>query len=266
MAISFLGGLAGAGRVALTPPQPAPGHKIPSNIAFIQVVGSPLDLLFFQNWPDEIVEGLNSSFAEFNFAPATAPLAFQYMGSSWEPFVVKLIFHSGNTESIFGVDTRLTGSDEISRNLFNPILDLLRIQVNVAWCKSLALPLTGPINEQAKAIRTRATTASAQARAGNIVGAAKTLFGGGNKTTKAVNALLGKPDSDLFPPLCRVVYGGFLVLRGYCATVRVRWLPPFTPVSAHPHRAEVELTFRRQFESTDLPGRDSVRRRILPVR
>lgn len=266
MAISPLGLLSGAGRIALTPPQPAPGHKIPSNIAFIQVVGSPLDLLFFQNWPDEIVEGLNSSYSEFNFSPATAPLAFQYMGSTWEPFVVKLIFHSGNTESIFGVNTRLPGGDPITRNLFNPILDLLRIQVNVAWCKSLALPMTGPINEAAKAIRTRANAAATQLKAGNLTGAARTLFGGGNKTTRGVSALLGKPDSDLFPPLCRVVYGGFLVLRGYCASVRVRWLPPFTPVSAHPHRAEVELTFRRQFESTDLPGRESVRRRVLPVR
>ena len=74
----------GGSIVSLTPPLPAPGHKIPTSIAFIQVVGRPLDILFFQNWPDQIDEGLTSAWAQFNFSPATAPLAFQYEGTQWD--------------------------------------------------------------------------------------------------------------------------------------------------------------------------------------
>lgn len=245
--------LPGGSIVSMTPPQPAPGHRFPTSIAFLQVVGKPLDILFFQNWPDEINEGLTSAWFPFEFAPATAPLAFQYMGTSWDPINVKLIFHSGNTSSIFGIDTRLTGTDDFSRNIANPVLDLLRIQLQVAWCKSIALPRIDIVNKAANKLY-------------------KSLEGGGGVISFFETALEGAVEtgtfltgqgSKVFPPLLRIVYGGFLIQYGYCASVKIRYLPPFTPVSAHPHRAEVDLVFHRAFLRGAMPSQEGVRRRAL---
>ncbi|KKN80255.1 hypothetical protein LCGC14_0332240 [marine sediment metagenome] len=243
----------GGSIVSLTPPLPAPGHKIPTSIAFIQVVGRPLDILFFQNWPDQINEGLTSAWAQFNFSPATAPLAFQYEGTQWDPIVVNLVFHSGNNGSLFGIDTRLTGTDDFSRNIANPVLDLLRIQLQVAWCKSLALPSTDAINAPARKLY-------------KALAKGKGFFAGLQAAAESVAAtgeLLAKQGSKIFPPMCRIAYGGFLLQFGYCASVQIRYLPPFTPVSAHPHRAEVDLTFHRAFPIGSMPSGAGVRRRAL---
>ena len=48
-----------------------------------------------------------------------------------------------------------------------------------------------------------------------------------------------------FPPMCLLVFGSFLVIRGYITNVALRWQPPFHPVTVRPYGCTVTISFQR---------------------
>lgn len=203
-------------------PVPPPGQTLPTNIGFLQLVRDPFDVLFFQNWPEEITEGLTTEWDEWKISLSPQPLDYFYGGSVWDDLIVNLDFHSAVPQAGFGLTDNTqqsnlnVGGFPIGNPFENPIINLLRIQMQVAWCKSLALPDLTAVKDAKERTRLSGT--------GTAGGAAQ-----------------------LFPPRVRIVYGGFFIALGYALSVKVRYLPPFTPIVGFPHRATVEIAFKRIF-------------------
>jgi hypothetical protein len=42
-----------------------------------------------------------------------------------------------------------------------------------------------------------------------------------------------------------IVFGSFLVLRGYITNVSLRWQPPFHPITVRPYGCTVTISFQR---------------------
>lgn len=241
---------------ATAPPLPAPGRILPDTLGWMQVWNSPLDLFFFHSWPDEINEGLTTQWFPYNFVGASAPLAYLYKGNQWDPFEVKLQLHASNVSlpqmalrktgiapgGVFGIDIGLG------------LLELFRIQMQVAWCKSICLPNTDKQDALAdSAIRQYSSATTID----EAINATKKLLQDTFATGQQIIAGIlnkGLYGGTLFPPLIATQYGGFLRMYGFCDSLQVRWLPPFIPVIALPHRAEVTLHFQRLFP-VNLPNK-----------
>lgn len=248
------------GLLASAPPLPAPGRSVLDTLGFLQVFGSPLDTLFFHSWPDEISEGVSTQWTQLPFAGASAPLAYLYMGNQWSDHSVSLNFHTSNPVN----PIKYRGPSGSAQLIGQSIIDLLRIQMQVAWCKSICLPNTDEIARVAK----DTVNAVNEAEGGlNKLGAGLKGLGSGlaalaGKIKEAIErggldrALYG---GGLFPPLIAIQYGGFLRIYGFCNSLEIRWLPPFTPLTAHPHRADVTLNFARFFPFVRTPNRTAAR-------
>lgn len=248
------------GSMASAPPLPAPGRSVLDTLGFLQVFGSPLDTLFFHSWPDEINEGLTTQWVQLPFAGASAPLAYLYMGNQWDAHSVTLNFHTSNPHD----SLKFRGPRGSPQFIGQAIIDLLRIQMQVAWCKSICLPNTDRIAKEAKKVVDAVTGSE------GLVSA----FGAGVKALASGASALGADFASaierggldralygggLFPPLIAIQYGGFLRIYGFCNSLQIRWLPPFTPLTAHPHRADVTLNFARFFPFVRTPNRTAAR-------
>jgi hypothetical protein len=223
-----------------------------------------LDTLFFHSWPDEINEGLQTQWATLPFTGASGPLAFIYKGNTWQDYSVKIQMHSSNPilTTLAGKAVGSTGGQNIFSiaGAANAILDVIRVQMQVAWCKSICLPNNDKFIAQAQAIIDSLTGAKddfdrfIDEFAKGIKGVASTL-----STSISDLQELGPYAGSLFPPLITTNYGYFLKLYGFCNSVNIRWLPPFVPLVGFPHRAEVTLNFQRFFPFAKTPTRNQAR-------
>jgi hypothetical protein len=258
--MGILGTTGAYGLVASAPPLPAPGRSALDTFGAMSVFRSPLDTLFFHSWPDEINEGLQTQWQDLPFTGASGPLAFVYRGNTWQDYSVKLQMHTSNP--LFPALGIKTGSSSIFsvQGAAMAIFDVLRIQMQVAWCKSICLP-----NGDKMAAAAQAAVKSLLGATGGLreflseaANQLKNVFG---NVATALSDLtqLGPYAGSIFPPMIMTNYGGFLRLYGFCNSVSIRWLPPFVPFVAYPHRAEVTLNFRRFFPFSKTPSRTLAR-------
>lgn len=225
-------------------------------LGFMQVYKQPLDIFFFHSWPENISESLNVQWAPLPFTGATAPLAYVYRGTNWEDYSVDLELHSSNPVIPQALTNQVTGQNVLG------VLDLLRIQLQVAWCKSICLPDTGDLNQVAKNLRE--SLLGGKLSAENILQALRDSFKGAFDFLKKfvdTSKTYGLYSGRVFPPLIATQYGGFLRMYGFCKSVKIQYLPPFTPLTAFPHRAKVSLSFARFFPF-NLPDRKSARAKL----
>lgn len=244
------------GAIASAPPLPAPGRSVLDTLGFLQVFRNPYDTLFFHSWPDEINEGVTTMWDPLKFTGASAPLAFVYKGNDWDDYQVKLEIHTSNPSQ----PLQFTSGSSESRAA-NAILDILRVQLQVAWCKSVCLPNTEEINNVAK--KAVKDLLNANKFEDFVQAFADTVSKSADFVKKSVGSFVDNTiyAGDLFPPLIACQYGGFLRLYGFCSSCQIRWLPPFVPMTAHPHRAEVTMNFARFFPF-NLPSRTSARMKL----
>jgi hypothetical protein len=245
------------GALASAPPLPAPGRSVLDTLGFLQVFRNPLDVMFFHSWPDEINEGVTTVWDSYNFMGTSAPLAFVYRQNEWDDYQVKLQIHSSNPAQPLQFTS---GSSEA--RFANAILDILRVQLQVAWCKSVCLPNIDEVQQTAKDL-VRQLLAPNQDVSTIIDAFAKSLTKTANFAQRVLTDIQNNTlyAGGLFPPLIACQYGGFLRMYGFCSSCQIRWLPPFVPLTAHPHRAEVTMNFKRFFPFS-LPSRTGARMKL----
>lgn len=258
------------GALATAPPLPAPGRSVLDTLGFMQVYKHPMDIFFFHSWPEDITEGLTVQWAALPFMGATAPLAFVYEGAHWDDYEVSLDLHTSNpvlSSQVTSVLQNNLGSPASSSALpyFTVLAQLMRIQLQVAWCKSICLPRFGDLmtnmeqtfHEFYKGIEKEKT---AQAAFDLIKGSVQNAGDFLRKAMKKIGKY-GLYSGEVFPPLIATQYGGFLRMYGFCQSVQIQYLPPFTPLVGLPHRAKVTLSFKRFFPF-NMPDRDLARSRF----
>lgn len=267
------GGLAGSdayyGLLASAPPLPAPGRKILDTLGFMQVYGHPFDLLFFHSWPEEIGETVQTDWHPIIFPGAAAPIEYIYTGNEWLDYKVDLTFHNSNP-----IQPIKFNGGSVAVQFANIFLDVMRIQLQVAWCKSVCLPNTERLNNAAKNLITQSGPSVGQQIASaatgqefNFSAALKNLMSGfGDVLTEVGRAFTslsenGLREGSFFPPLIATQYGSFLRMYGYCTLCNIQYKPPFVPLFGYPQMADVSMTFKRMFPF-NLPTRSGARTKL----
>jgi hypothetical protein len=218
-------------------------------------------MLFFHSWPEEINEGLQTQWQSLPFSGASGPLAFVYRGNTWQDYSVKLHMHTSNP--LFpAIGFKNAGGASIFslQGAALAILDVMRIQMQVAWCKSICLPANDTFKQLAENT-IKSLTRTGQTFEEFLKAAGQSLEGVFSTLSSSMSQIgdLGPYVGTLFPPMIETHYGGFLRLHGFCNSVNIRWLPPFVPLAGYPHRAEVTLNFQRFFPYTRTPTRTMAR-------
>lgn len=285
------------GHKATYPPRPAPGRTEVDNYAYIGVYKNPMDRLYLQSWPDQIEEGIQTQWQPLTFSGASAPLAAIYRGNTWDNYQVVFKIHASNASAVSDVDpvtlplvpakqyamsyareqipfplpsvpdqnalpfsalaSRSTPQQTIDRS--RAMEEIMKIQLQIAWCKSVCLPKTGELNKEIRNTiqQTQQSEDFEDALNSALEGAKRTL----EHTKKALQSIAdgGMYSGEIFPPLLETQYGNdWLKLYGFPESLRITYLPPFAPGSGYPHRADIVFSFIRFFPE-ELPTRNGMR-------
>jgi len=140
-----------------------------------------------------------------------------YRGGNWSAMNLTLHFRAD------GQVNRKIALGEVQTSDVEGIL--IDMEHKVRWFEALGFPL----RRSASAFADRQI---ARARAAGITP---------SKATQ--QALRNQVRND--PPMVLIVFGSFLVLRGYITNVSLRWQPPFHPETARPYGCTVTISFQR---------------------
>jgi hypothetical protein len=259
------------GALATAPPLPAPGRSFLDTLAFMQVYKNPADIFFLPSWGTDasglvIREGLSTQLTTLHPPGASAPLLFLYQGNQWDDYSVDFVSNNlslgGPLENIGGARPLLGNNRPLATAHY--LIGLLRVQMQVAWCKSICLPNADDFITNA---RNSVSGVSSAIESGRWKDAFKGIADAVTKNMRMLSNVFqsfkdgGLYSGSLFPPLIRTQYGGFLTMYGFCKSVQIQWLPPFTPLTGHPARAQVSLKFARFFpsEAGRVPTRNRAR-------
>ena len=262
------------GLVATAPPLPSPGRTILDTLAFMEIVGRPWDLLFFQSWPDEIKESLSAEYKTLEIHNTSGILGAVWSKTSWGDFNTKLTFHSSNSSwlSGFGFGFLSGSGDNIAARYAQALVNAVRIQLAVSWCQHLCLPentsaLAAATNTWSEVATEVLGTDDISKQMKAVMRGMVTSFAEAAETAKK-NLSSVPRDSGLLqwttpftPPLVAVQYGDFARFYGLCKSVNVSWQSPFTPLLGYPQRATVDLSFMRIFPWTQTPTQRDIFRR-----
>jgi len=172
----------------------------------------------FESFEQEIEEAYAlDGYQEYAKNRMPQPGYAAYRGGNWSAMNLTLHFRADGT---FGSPV-VEGKVPISE-IDGILIDMER---KVRWFEALGFPL----RRSASAFADR-QIARAQAAGLNVLPATQ-------------KALRSQVRND--PPIVLIVFGSFLVVRGYIMSVALRWQPPFHPVSVRPYGCTVTLSFQR---------------------
>lgn len=182
--------------------------------------------LDFESFPSSIEELYSlSTRAEIGANGRPQPSSAAYRGGNWSSFSLQLQFRAGDRA---GADPSLPPFD-YDRNRLEA--ELIAMERKARWCQALAFPLE----------RKRSGT-----EANRTFGGLRASLAGGPGGASAVAALdaavsiLRSND----PPIVLIVFGAWMVIRGYVENVGLRWQGPYDPETVRPYGCEVTLSVK----------------------
>lgn len=160
-----------------------------------------------------------------------------YLGGNWGPFTLRLKFRAG--DNIAAISKAPAGIS----NLNVPEVEqmLIAMERKVRWCEALPIPIArrSTSGETRGFLRNAPLPTSLQAA-----------------VTQSLTAAIGSL-RRVEPNPVLVVFGSWMVVRGYVTGVIIRWGAPFHPVSVRPYEAEVQITVQPLW--SDYPTWQAVR-------
>lgn len=243
-----------AGLIASAPPSAAPGLLVP-DISYMKRYKKDYDILFMHSWPESITEGITNTWDVANFPGVQVPLYAMWQSTVWNDYTVAFTAHCSNP-MIRKIASNIsnTGSGgavgqygSFAAGLYAGALDLLRVQLQVAWCKSIMLPNNKKVFDVAKQWANIAGGGGGEGSAlKKIIKGLKDTIKTAEDYTKTI-AKEGFYSGALQPPVIETHYGAFLTLYGVPVQCNIVYQRPFTPVLGYPHRADISMGFHRFF-------------------
>lgn len=194
--------------------------------------------LEFETFDTGLEEGYAvTSYKELAGERMPQPGYVNYRGGDWQPFNLKLMFYAGTAlASGTGVSQASGPSAYDAADIENILIEM---ESKVRWCQALTFPLERSAGSIGKRVLARANTANVEASAA---------------ATEAVGKLRRND-----PPFVLIVFGSWMVIRGYVLNTSIKWKEPFHPVSARPYGAEVDISFKPSL--IEYPTWDTIRNR-----
>lgn len=172
----------------------------------------------FESFEQEIEEAYSlDGYQEYAANRMPQPGYVAYRGGNWSPMNLTLHFRADGP-----LNKRIALGQIQASDVEGILIDMER---RVRWFEALGFPL----RRSAGAFAER-QIARAQAAGFDPIPAAST-------------ALRNQVRND--PPILLLVFGSFLIIRGYLTNVSLRWLPPFHPVTVRPYGCTVTLAIQR---------------------
>lgn len=175
----------------------------------------------FESFEQEIEEAYAlNGYQEYAEKRMPQPGYAAYRGGNWSPMNLTLHFRADGAlparpsfiETVVPTDQEIEGI-------------LIDMERKIRWFEALGFPL----RRSASAFADRQI---ARARSAGL-----------NPLPATQQALRNQVRND--PPIVLIVFGSFLVLRGYITNVSLRWQPPFHHVTARPYGCTVTISFQR---------------------
>jgi len=166
--------------------------------------------LGFESFPEAIEEVYAlTSYREIGADRMPQPGGVAYRGGNWSTFSLTLQFRAGERANLRQAARTAAG---YTRTRFEQ--ELREMERKARWCQALCFPLT------------RGLGAAGQ----RVMGQARRA---GVSTEAVQNALGGLRRND--PPKVLVVFGSWMVIRGYAVNVSLKWEAPYDPVTNRPY-------------------------------
>ncbi len=170
--------------------------------------------LEFESFPEAIEEVYAlASYREIGADRMPQPGGVAYRGGNWSTFSIELRFRVGGRPS-----TTQAARPQIEYTRARLEQELKEMERKARWCQALCFPLKRSLGEFGQRIAARTT---------------------GLTTASVQQALSQLPRND--PPKVLVVFGSWMVVRGYATNVTLKWEPPFDPVTNRPYGCVVNI-------------------------
>lgn len=173
--------------------------------------------LDFETFPESVEEVYAlTSYREIGADRMPQPGGVAYRGGNWSTFSISLSFRAGersNTERAAREPTDYT------RARFEQ--ELREMERKARWCQALCFPLRRDLGEFGRRIEQNAARSGAT-------------------SSEAVRQALGELRRN-DPPKVLVVFGSWMVIRGYATNVSLKWESPWDPVTNRPHGCTVSV-------------------------
>lgn len=186
----------------------------------------PDSRLNFESFP-EAIEELYSLFPrdEIGGTGRPQPSSAAYRGGNWNNFNLQLHFRAGDR---VGGEVALPPA-AYDRTRFEA--ELIAMERKARWCQALAFPLE----------RSRSRTEN-----NRTFGGLRNTLGNTPEGVTAVAALDAAVSAlrSNDPPIVLIVYGAWMVVRGYVENVGIRWEGPYDPDTVRPAGAIVTISFK----------------------
>lgn len=238
-----------AGLIASAPPSASPGMIVP-DISYMKRYGSDYDILFMHSWPDTIVEALSNQWDVPSFPGLQVPLYAMWQQTNWNDYNIQFTIHDANPG--FGKVGLPSAAINSSAGAVNPqgLLALLRVQLQIAWCKGIMLPNNDEFlktaNESVKSMLSLNTLSDSKAVLKELISKFKDVIAVSKSALERIQKE-GLYSGSLQPPVIQTQYGSFLSLYGVANQCTITYKQPFTPLLGYPHRADVAIGFHRFF-------------------
>jgi len=184
----------------------------------------------FQSFEQEIEEAYGvTGYQEYAKERMPQPGYAAYRGGNWSAMNLTLNFQADGVLPA-GADPRNIKASDVEGIL----VDMER---RIRWFEALGFPLRRTAGAFADRQIQRATT---------------TGFAPSATTQKALRSQVRND-----PPIFLVVFGSFLIIRGYLANISLRWKPPYHPETMRPYACAVTMSIQRL--DADYPTWQSIR-------
>ena len=172
--------------------------------------------LAFESFPEGIDEVYAlTSYREIGADRMPQPGGVAYRGGNWSTFSIELKFRAGERANI---ERATRPSGDYTREMLEQ--ELREMERKARWCQALCFPLERSLGS----FGTR------------ISGNAARL---GVSQAQVQGALSELKRND--PPKVLVVFGSWMVIRGYVVNTGIKWEPPIDPVTNRPYGCTVGI-------------------------
>ena len=169
--------------------------------------------LNFESFPEQIEEVYALvSYREIGADRMPQPSGVAYRGGNWSTFSLALNFRVGARPD---AQQAARPPQDYDRERLEQ--ELLEMELKARWCQALCFPLKRDLGEFGRGFVSRA----------------------GAFATQVTQALNNIKRND--PPKLLVVFGSWMVIRGYATNVSLKWEPPFDPVTNRPYGCLVNI-------------------------
>ena len=184
----------------------------------------------FQSFEPEITESYTvGGYQEYGAERMSQPGFAAYRGGNWDVMSLTLNFQADGH-----LNRQIVSGQVKAAEVEGVLVDMER---RVRWFEALGFPLRRTADAFADRQIARSTAA------------------GFTPTAQAQTALRNQVRND--PPIFLVVFGSFLIVRGYATSVSLAWKPPFHPVTMRPYACAVTIALQRL--EADYPTWQSIR-------